>query len=261
MVGEIFRRLRASERLRAFVGELTREHLVLGFLVHERPLDRRARCTPTCAAASRSRWRSRVLSCADRLATRGEGQEPWIAGPPRAGARGDGAPRCEWRADGPPRPPRARRRAGRRAGHRRPGPSWAGCWRELEAAAYAGEVSDRDQAVALARRLRENRRAMIVDCAVYEARGAPRRGARARRGLRALPPTTTRSCGSACYEPTEEEFDSVRREFDLHELAVEDAIHAHQRPEARGVRRHDLRGAQDRALRGLGRRSSSSARS
>ncbi len=32
------------------------------------------------------------------------------------------------------------------------------------------------------------------------------------------------------YEPTEEEFDSVRREFNLHELAVEDAIQAHQRP-------------------------------
>jgi magnesium transporter len=32
------------------------------------------------------------------------------------------------------------------------------------------------------------------------------------------------------YEPTEDEFDSIRREFDLHELAVEDAIHAHQRP-------------------------------
>jgi magnesium transporter len=32
------------------------------------------------------------------------------------------------------------------------------------------------------------------------------------------------------HAPTEEEFDSVRREFGLHELAVEDAIHAHQRP-------------------------------
>jgi magnesium transporter len=31
-------------------------------------------------------------------------------------------------------------------------------------------------------------------------------------------------------EPTEEEFESVRREFQLHELAVEDAIVAHQRP-------------------------------
>jgi magnesium transporter len=32
------------------------------------------------------------------------------------------------------------------------------------------------------------------------------------------------------HEPTEDEFDAVRREFDLHELAVEDAIKAHQRP-------------------------------
>ena len=32
------------------------------------------------------------------------------------------------------------------------------------------------------------------------------------------------------YEPTEEEFDAVKREFQLHELAVEDAINAHQRP-------------------------------
>jgi magnesium transporter len=31
-------------------------------------------------------------------------------------------------------------------------------------------------------------------------------------------------------EPTAEEFESVRREFDLHELAIEDAIKAHQRP-------------------------------
>lgn len=32
------------------------------------------------------------------------------------------------------------------------------------------------------------------------------------------------------YEPTPEEFEAVRREFDLHELSVEDAIRAHQRP-------------------------------
>jgi magnesium transporter len=32
------------------------------------------------------------------------------------------------------------------------------------------------------------------------------------------------------YEPEEDEFESVRREFELHELAVEDAIKAHQRP-------------------------------
>ena len=32
------------------------------------------------------------------------------------------------------------------------------------------------------------------------------------------------------YKPSEQEFEAVRREFELHELAVEDAIKAHQRP-------------------------------
>ena len=32
------------------------------------------------------------------------------------------------------------------------------------------------------------------------------------------------------YKPTEEEFASVAEEFGLHELAVEDALEAHQRP-------------------------------
>jgi magnesium transporter len=32
------------------------------------------------------------------------------------------------------------------------------------------------------------------------------------------------------HQPTDEEFDSVRREFGLHELAVEDAMKGHQRP-------------------------------
>jgi magnesium transporter len=32
------------------------------------------------------------------------------------------------------------------------------------------------------------------------------------------------------YEPSEDEFESIRSEFDLHPLAVEDAIHAHERP-------------------------------
>jgi magnesium transporter len=70
---------------------------------------------------------------------------------------------------------------------------------------------------------------MIVDCAVYE------RGRR-RPGELALE-ETYEQCGRdgafawiGLHEPTVEEFESVRREFDLHELAVEDAIKAHQRP-------------------------------
>jgi magnesium transporter len=70
---------------------------------------------------------------------------------------------------------------------------------------------------------------MIVDCAVY------------RDGRRHAGDLALREAALACHledhfvwiglhEPTEEEFDSVRREFELHELAVEDAIEAHQRP-------------------------------
>jgi magnesium transporter len=70
---------------------------------------------------------------------------------------------------------------------------------------------------------------VIVDCAVYED------------GRRRDGEVPVHAAMEACreprtftwiglYEPTEEEFDSIRREFDLHELAVEDAIHAHQRP-------------------------------
>ena len=70
---------------------------------------------------------------------------------------------------------------------------------------------------------------MIVDSAVYkdgkriaepasfaELAGAAREG----KGVAWL----------GLHEPTEEELTSVAREFELHELAVEDAVHAHQRP-------------------------------
>jgi magnesium transporter len=70
---------------------------------------------------------------------------------------------------------------------------------------------------------------MIVDCAVYQE-GRRRDGA--------LPVEEAHEAGRregafvwiGLYEPTAEEFDSIEREFGLHELAVEDAIKAHQRP-------------------------------
>jgi magnesium transporter len=69
---------------------------------------------------------------------------------------------------------------------------------------------------------------MIVDCAVYDE-GERRAGdlsleqAKQARGDRGF-------VWIGLYEPSEDEFDSIQREFDLHELAVEDAIKAHQRP-------------------------------
>ena len=63
---------------------------------------------------------------------------------------------------------------------------------------------------------------MIVDSAVYEE------------GRRTDGPLERRGPGSfvwiGLYEPTTEEFESLTSEFDLHPLAVEDAIQAHQRP-------------------------------
>ena len=70
---------------------------------------------------------------------------------------------------------------------------------------------------------------MIVDSAVY------------RDGKRVEEPDDFAELRAACeagdavawlglYEPTKEEFAAVAREFDLHELAVEDAVKAHQRP-------------------------------
>jgi magnesium transporter len=73
--------------------------------------------------------------------------------------------------------------------------------------------------------------AMIVDCAIYED-GERRAGdldvAEAARA--AGDDSTPAFAWLGVHEPTTEEFDAVRREFDLHELAVEDAVEAHERP-------------------------------
>lgn len=70
---------------------------------------------------------------------------------------------------------------------------------------------------------------MIVDCAVYE-------DGKRRPGTLALSDACEAGREPGCFvwiglhHPTEAEFEAVRAEFDLHELAVEDAVKAHQRP-------------------------------
>lgn len=71
---------------------------------------------------------------------------------------------------------------------------------------------------------------MIVDCAIYRD---GRRMERPSGYADAL--DEARASGDAflwigLHEPTEAEFDHVTAEFGLHPLAVEDALHAHQRP-------------------------------
>ena len=71
---------------------------------------------------------------------------------------------------------------------------------------------------------------MIVDCAVYE-NGARRGGDVAlSEAYEAGRESENGFVWIGLHEPSREEFESVRAEFDLHELAVEDAIKAHQRP-------------------------------
>jgi magnesium transporter len=70
---------------------------------------------------------------------------------------------------------------------------------------------------------------VIVDCAIYE-NGVRRDGKVELAHAYDRRHEPGRFVWIGLYEPTEEEFDSLRREFELHPLAVEDAIHAHQRP-------------------------------
>ena len=70
---------------------------------------------------------------------------------------------------------------------------------------------------------------MIVDSALY----VDGQRVEGRLALDAVPTACMRPDSFVwlgMYEPTEEEFESVRAAFNLHELAVEDAVCAHQRP-------------------------------
>jgi tRNA nucleotidyltransferase/poly(A) polymerase len=71
-------RLRASSRLSDYVAALTLHHLRLGFLVHERPLDRRSVWRYLRATAPYSPEVT-IFTVADRLATRGRNAEGAIA--------------------------------------------------------------------------------------------------------------------------------------------------------------------------------------
>jgi magnesium transporter len=75
----------------------------------------------------------------------------------------------------------------------------------------------------------DNPLTVIVDMAIYE-HGVRRPGALQLQEAYEACKLDGAFAWIGLHAPTAEEFDSVRREFDLHELAVEDAIKAHQRP-------------------------------
>jgi poly(A) polymerase len=153
IVGALCRRLKTSRRLARHLQDLTFHHLRLGFLARERPLTRRReyeylRDTDPVAADVT------LLTVADRLAARGQGP---IAGPEMVRAHLELASEMlaaalDWRRDGPPRSPIRGDELAAEVGIE-PGPELGRIIGEIEAAVYAGEVSSREDAVALARTL------------------------------------------------------------------------------------------------------------
>jgi poly(A) polymerase len=151
MVRVLCRRLRISERLSRFIAALTRHHLVLGFLVHERPLDRRA-VYRYLARTSPVEVEVTLLSCADRLATGGrKAEQATKAHLELAGELMEAA--LDWREQGPPRLPLRGDELAAELGLK-PGPELGRLIGELAEAAYAGEARTKGEAIEVARRLR-----------------------------------------------------------------------------------------------------------
>jgi poly(A) polymerase len=154
MARDALARLRASERLRSHVAALARHHLRLGFLVHDMPLDRRAiyrylvACEPVEADVT-------LLSVADRLATRGRKADEAIARHLEL-ARTVLAAALARRAAGP-QPPLVRGdELAAELGIAR-GPELGVLMAQIAEARFAGEVSTRAEALALARAVRAAR--------------------------------------------------------------------------------------------------------
>lgn len=148
MSRDVLARLRTGERVRAHVAALARHHLRTGFLVHDRPLERRTvhaylvACTPVAADVT-------LLSVADRLATRGrKAQEAIERHLPLVRALLPDALR--WQEHGPP-PPLVRGDELAHALGRPPGPWLGDVLAELAEAQYAGEITTREEAFAHAR--------------------------------------------------------------------------------------------------------------
>jgi putative nucleotidyltransferase with HDIG domain len=149
IAGEIAQRLRASRRLRGYLERISLEHLRLGFLVHERPLSRRA-VFEYLDATDPDAIDITLLTVADRLATQGAKTRPEAIQAHLDLSREMIGEALAWRESGAPRPPIRGDELAAELGIE-PGPELGRLLRELAAAAFAGEATTREQAVAIAR--------------------------------------------------------------------------------------------------------------
>jgi poly(A) polymerase len=143
VIAEICRRLRASRRLTQHLQGMARHHLRLGFLIPEMPLPPR-RVHAYLRATHPVTVDVTLLTVADRLSARGVGP---IASPEMVAAhlqlaREMIAAGLDWRREGPPPPLLRGDEIAAELGIE-PGPELGAALAELEAAQYAGEVTDR----------------------------------------------------------------------------------------------------------------------
>ncbi|HWT90967.1 MAG TPA: HD domain-containing protein, partial [Solirubrobacterales bacterium] len=152
VIAGICKRLRASRRLTQHLQGLTRHHLRLGFLISEMPLPPR-RIHAYLRATDPVAVDVTLLTVADRLSARGKGP---IASPEMVAAhlqlaREMIAAGLDWRREGPPTPLLRGDEIAAELGIE-PGPELGSALAELEAAQYAGEVTDRAGAIEHLRR-------------------------------------------------------------------------------------------------------------
>ena len=154
IVREMCRRFRTSRRLSSHLELLTLNHLRLGFLVHARPLSRREVYEYLRGTEPESVDLT-LLTVADRLATQGERTKQEAIDAHLGLAREMIAEALEWRREGPPRSPIRGDELASELGIEQ-GPDLGMLIEEIEAAVFARDVNTRDDAIALARTIRDS---------------------------------------------------------------------------------------------------------
>ncbi|MGA7398340.1 MAG: HD domain-containing protein [Solirubrobacterales bacterium] len=148
----IFKRLRSSNRLSSYVSDLARHHLILGFMVTQRPLTKRQvygylkNTDPVTVDVT-------LLTVADRLGARGKAgiaSEEMVTGHLELASEMVAAG-LEWRRTGPPAQFLPGNELAQRLGIE-PGPELGKVMEELAEARYAGEIASASEAVESARR-------------------------------------------------------------------------------------------------------------
>jgi poly(A) polymerase len=146
MITALCDRLKTSRKFANHLAAMTRDHLILGFMVGERPLARR-RVWDYLSRTGPQAVDTTLLTVADRLSAQGGGVPEEAITEHLELAREMLVDAVEWERDEPPAPLLRGDEIAAEVGVE-PGPDLGVAVAELQAARYAGEVEDRDGAIA-----------------------------------------------------------------------------------------------------------------